>query len=150
MAFTRSDISFPLDATGYIVPRASGRPALAATWVSSKWAGRAPEGQALLRVFLGGVGRGDVMAAEDDELERLARAELALSMKLFRAPLWARVFRFERASPQPLVGHPGRMRRLKALLPDGLHLVASGYDGVGIPDCVRQAVAAARVITGQA
>jgi len=150
MAFTRADISYPLDATGYIVPRVSGRPALAATWVSSKWPGRAPQGQALLRVFLGGVGRGEVLAADDAELERLARAELARSMNLVAAPLWARVFRFDRASPQPLVGHPGRMRRLRALLPPGLHLVASGYDGVGIPDCVRQAGDAARVITGLA
>jgi oxygen-dependent protoporphyrinogen oxidase len=147
MAFTRADIAYPLDATGYIVPRAPGRRALAATWVSSKWPGRAPEGQALLRVFLGGAGGGEILAESDAELERLARAELARSMKLFAAPRWARIFRFDRSSPQPLVGHPGRMRRLKTLLPPGLHLVASGYDGVGIPDCVRQASDAARVVT---
>jgi oxygen-dependent protoporphyrinogen oxidase len=115
--------------------------------VSSKWPGRAPEDQALLRVFLGGAGGGEILAESDAELERLARAELARSMKLFAAPRWARIFRFDRASPQPLVGHPGRMRRLKTHLPPGLHLVASGYDGVGIPDCVRQASDAARLIT---
>jgi oxygen-dependent protoporphyrinogen oxidase len=150
MAFERADVAHPLDGTGYIVPRAPGRPALAATWVSSKWAGRAPDGQALLRVFLGGAGHDDVMAKDDRELERLARAELLRSMNVGAVPRWARVFRFDRASPQPLVGHPGRMRRTRALLGEqpGLYLVASGYDGVGIPDCVRQARAAARAITG--
>lgn len=148
MAFARADIAHPLDATGYIVPRAPGRPALAATWISSKWAGRAPDGQALLRVFLGGPGQDDVVDKDDAELERLARAELRRSIGLAAAPSWARVFRFVRASPQPLVGHPGRMRQTRALLAEtpGLHLVASGYDGVGIPDCIRQAAAAAAVV----
>jgi oxygen-dependent protoporphyrinogen oxidase len=151
MAFARSDIAHPLDATGYIVPRAQGRPALAATWISSKWHGRAPDGQALLRVFLGGAGHEEVMEKEDAELERLARAELARSIALHAAPTWTRVFRFVRASPQPLVGHPGRMRKVKEILAEspGLHVVASGYDGVGIPDCVRQGEGVARVITGE-
>ena len=36
------------------MPRVERLPLLAATWVSSKWPGRAPEGHALLRAFLGG------------------------------------------------------------------------------------------------
>jgi oxygen-dependent protoporphyrinogen oxidase len=148
MAFARSDIHYPLDATGYIVPRVLGRPALAATWVTSKWADRAPEGQVLIRVFLGGAGHEELLARDDGDLERLARAELERSMGLTAPPTLARVFRFMRASPQPLVGHPGRMRRARAILAEtpGLYLVASGYDGVGLPDCVRQAEEAARQI----
>jgi oxygen-dependent protoporphyrinogen oxidase len=148
MAFAREDVRYPLDATGYIVPRVLGRPALAATWVTSKWAHRAPDGTVLIRVFLGGAGHEDLLAREDEELERLARAELEGSMGLLAAPKQARVFRFLRASPQPLVGHPGRMRKVKELLrrTPGIYLVASGYDGVGIPDCVRQAEEAATAI----
>lgn len=149
MAWDRKDVPFKLDATGYIVPRVLGRPALAATWVSSKWAHRAPDGHVLIRVFLGGAGHAEVMAKDDRELEALARAELLGTMGVEASPTLARVFRFVRASPQPLVGHPGRMRQARELLArtPGLHLVASGYDGVGIPDCVRQAEAAARTIT---
>jgi oxygen-dependent protoporphyrinogen oxidase len=152
MAFDREDIPHALDATGYIVPRALGRPALAATFISSKWDRRAPAGKALIRVFLGGAVQDDVTAKDDEELESLARAELKTTMGVRVEPCHVRVFRFVRASPQPLVGHPGRMRRVRAILAEtpGLHLVASGYDGVGIPDCVRQGEAVARTITGKA
>jgi oxygen-dependent protoporphyrinogen oxidase len=148
MAFARSDIAHPLNATGYIVPHVLGHPALAATWVTSKWAHRAPEDQVLIRVFLGGAGADDLLAKDDGELERLARDELERTMGVKASPRLTRVFRFLRANPQPLVGHPGRMRQTRELLAatPGLHLVASGYDGVGIPDCVRQAEQAARAI----
>jgi oxygen-dependent protoporphyrinogen oxidase len=150
LGFSRADVAHPLDATGYIVPHVLGDAALAATWVSSKWEDRAPEGDVLIRVFLGGEGRDDLVASGDAELIRLAREELRRRMKLDAEPRMTHVFRFLRANPQPKVGHPGRMRKVREILSatPGLHLVASGYDGVGIPDCVRQAEAVARVIAG--
>jgi protoporphyrinogen oxidase len=41
------------------------------------------------------------------------------------------------------------MRRTREILAScpGVYLVASGYDGVGIPDCVRQAEGTAQCIT---
>ncbi len=148
MAFARADVPGALDATGYIVPRVLGRPALAATWVTSKWAHRAPDGTVLIRVFLGGKGHEGLLEKDDGELERVARAELSRAMRIEARPSMTHVFRFLRASPQPLVGHPGRMREARAILAKtpGIHLVASGYDGVGLPDCVRQAEAAAKAI----
>jgi oxygen-dependent protoporphyrinogen oxidase len=63
-------------------------------------------------------------------------------------PLFARVFRYIAASPQPLVGHFDRVAhiqtRLQAL--PGLHVIGNAYDGVGIPDCVRLAERAASQI----
>ena len=49
----------------------------------------------------------------------------------------------------PVLLLDGAYRRVREILTEtpGLHLVASGYDGVGIPDCIRQGEAAARVIT---
>jgi oxygen-dependent protoporphyrinogen oxidase len=148
MAFARADIAHPLDGTGYIVPRVAGRPALAATWVTSKWAGRAPVDEVLLRVFLGGIGLEHLMSEDDATLIDLARAELARSMAIHASPSLTRVYRFDRASPQPLVGHPARMRQTHSLLAatPGLHLVGAGYDGVGIPDCIRQAEQTSKAI----
>jgi oxygen-dependent protoporphyrinogen oxidase len=57
LAFPADAVPRPLDAHGYVVPRAEGRPALACTWTSAKWAHRAPPGMALLRVFLGRFGQ---------------------------------------------------------------------------------------------
>jgi oxygen-dependent protoporphyrinogen oxidase len=141
LAFRRADVKHPLDGVGFLVPRPLGRPILAATWVSSKWASRAPEGGVLMRAFFGGAWGEDLLAKGDDELVRVAREELGALMALDAEPIFTRVFRFDRASPQPVVGHLARMKRVRARLEalPGMHLAATGFDGVGIPDCVRQA-----------
>lgn len=141
LALRTEDVHRPLDATGYIVPRTLGSPVLAATWVSSKWDGRAPPGTVLIRVFLGGPGNDELVSRDDATLVALSKAEVAARMGVVAEPILSRVHRFVRASAQPLVGHLARIaevnRRLAAL--PGLFALGSGYDGVGIPDCVRQA-----------
>jgi oxygen-dependent protoporphyrinogen oxidase len=144
LALRRSDVAHPLDAVGFIVPRALSRPILAATWVSSKWESRAPGGHVLMRAFFGGAWGEDVLAKDDDALAAIALAELRRFMRIDGAPLFSKVFRFDRSNPQPLVGHGARLDRIRARLARhehlaAVHVIGSGYDGVGIPDCVRQA-----------
>ncbi|MEO6419758.1 MAG: protoporphyrinogen oxidase [Polyangiaceae bacterium] len=150
LAFRRQDVAHPLDATGFIVPRAEGRKILAGTWVSSKWGHRAPGGHVLMRVFLGGAEQEEVLERDDDALAALALREVRTMMTIDAEPLFTRVFRFVRASPQPHLGHLGRVRDLRAKLSEipGLHTASNTYDGVGIPDCIRQAQKIARDIVG--
>jgi oxygen-dependent protoporphyrinogen oxidase len=149
LAFRKEDIGRPLDATGYICARArSGSngneavvpPALAATWISSKWEGRAPADRVLLRVFLGGAGREGVLDQDDDALVRIAREELSSRVGARGEPLLSRVYRFSRGSPQPVLGHLARVRliRERAAQWAGLHLGGAGYESVGVPACVEQ------------
>lgn len=140
LAYRRTDVDHPLDAVGFLVPRAENRPVLACTFVSSKWDHRAPAGQILLRVFVGGAGNEAMLERDDDELVAMARGQLLDLLGIERAPMFAKVFRFERSSPQPLVGHIPRVRRLlaRAATHPGLHIGGSGYIGTGIPDAVRQ------------
>jgi oxygen-dependent protoporphyrinogen oxidase len=149
LAYRRTDLSAPLDGVGFVVPRSLGRPILAGTWVSSKWAGRAPEGHVLLRVFLGGSAGEDVLARDDSGLSDLARSELKLLMGLDAPPLWSRVFRFDRASAQMRVGHLVRMRRLRermAAVAPGVRVAGGGYGVVGIPDCINEGREAGRAM----
>src|SRR5699024_5638330 len=53
---------------GYVVPRTENRAVMAMTWLSSKWAGRAPEGKALIRAFVGRAGQQELLERPDDEL----------------------------------------------------------------------------------
>ncbi len=148
LAYRRADVPHPLDAVGVIFPAREGRKILATTFVDSKWPGRAPADAALLRVFVGGHRDPAALDRDDGALVSLARAELADVLRIRAAPTLTRVFRFERSNPQPVVGHADRVRRLRlhaARLP-GLHLAGAAYDGVGIPDCVRQANEVARAI----
>jgi oxygen-dependent protoporphyrinogen oxidase len=153
LGYARRDVAHSLDGVGFVVPRAMGRPILAGTWVSSKWEDRAPEGSVLLRVFVGGP-QGEPLAAEgDDALERVARSELLSLMGLDAEPSLVRVFRFPRASAQMRVGHLARMRslheRLERVAP-GVRIAGGGYDGVGIPDCIRQGQEAGRALVDRA
>jgi oxygen-dependent protoporphyrinogen oxidase len=149
LAYKRSDVAHPLDGVGFVVPRSLGRPILASTWVSSKWAHRAPEGHVLLRAFFGGAGGQDVVTQDDASLTALARRELGALMGLEAEPLWSRVFRFERASAQMRVGHLAMMRglreRMKEAVP-GVLIAGGGYGVTGIPDCIREGQEAGRAM----
>jgi protoporphyrinogen/coproporphyrinogen III oxidase len=146
-AFDKATVRRALDASGFLVPPAEGR-ILAATWVSSKWEGRAPDDAILVRAYVGGSHGAAELALPDAELVELARSELERLSGPFGAPLFTRLFRHEKTRPQPAVGHRERLERVNdelGRLP-GLRLAGAGYDGVGIPDCIRQARAAAEAI----
>jgi protoporphyrinogen/coproporphyrinogen III oxidase len=149
LAYRAADVPRALDGTGYVIPRAEGREALACTFASSKFLGRAPAGEALFRVFLGGAGRPDVLARPDEALVAAARRELAEMVGVTAEPIDALVTRWPRALPQYHLGHLARVERIERLeagLP-GLALAGNAYRGVGIPDCVRSAERAARAVT---
>jgi oxygen-dependent protoporphyrinogen oxidase len=150
VGFPRADVPHPLDASGLIIPKGEKRSVLAATFISSKWVGRAPEDVALMRVFVGGYRDPGALAQTDEELVGLARRELELLTGVRARPLISRVFRYDRANAQPTIGHPERLAKMRALAAKhpGLHLAGAAFDGVGIPDCVRQAEEVAAKIVG--
>ncbi|MEZ4407122.1 MAG: protoporphyrinogen oxidase [Polyangiales bacterium] len=147
-AWRRSEVPHPMDATGFIVPKREGRAVLAATFVSSKWPGRVPEGMALIRAFVGGVGHEDRVSMPDDEMAVLAFDELRSILGVRAAPKWTRVYRFVETSPQPRVGHAARVAAVRAEVAKhaGLRVLGSWLDGVGIPDVIRLADKTARAM----
>jgi oxygen-dependent protoporphyrinogen oxidase len=136
--YRRDQIRHPLAGTGFVVPRVERNPLLAATWVTSKWPGRAPEGHALLRAFLGGGRDPHRLDRGDAELIETAREALEATLGIGGAPLFSRLFRWTRQSPQYEVGHLARIAeidRCASRIP-GLFLAGSGFRAIGIPDCV--------------
>jgi oxygen-dependent protoporphyrinogen oxidase len=140
-AFPRDAIAHDLKGTGFVVPRAEGLNITAGAWISSKWPQRAPEGQALLRAFLGGARDPDVLSRSDDELTRIALDDLTKILGIRGLPIMTRVYRWDRSSPQQEVGHADVMSRIDERLAAhrGLFISAAGFRGVGIPDCIADA-----------
>ncbi|MBI2189168.1 MAG: protoporphyrinogen oxidase [Acidobacteria bacterium] len=138
LGYRREQIRHPLNGTGFMAPRVEPYPLLAATWVTSKWPGRAPDGCALIRGFLGG-GRDPARLEQSDEaLVALARQALSEILDIDGEPLVTRLFRFPRQSPQYEVGHLQRVAAIDervARIP-GLFLTGSGFHATGIPDCI--------------
>jgi protoporphyrinogen/coproporphyrinogen III oxidase len=136
LAYRQSDLPQELDGYGYVIPRREGRKALACTWTSTKFPHRAPNGYALIRVFVGRAGQG--IPWSENELLELAKEELNLTLSITAEPLLARVFVWEHAMPQYNLGHPEILKRIDAALENhpGLALAGNGYRGIGIPDCI--------------
>jgi oxygen-dependent protoporphyrinogen oxidase len=137
LAYRQSDLPRDLDGYGYIIPRREGRKALACTWTSTKFPHRAPDGYALIRVFVGRAGQ-DIPWNEKDLLS-LAKEELNLTLGITTEPLLHRIFMWDKAMPQYNLGHPEKLKQIDSALEKypGLALAGNGYRGIGIPDCIR-------------
>jgi oxygen-dependent protoporphyrinogen oxidase len=148
LAYRESDLPRPLDGYGYVIPRREGRKALACTWTSTKFPHRAPQGFALLRVFIGRAGQEGEITWDEDTLLRIAQEELRLTLDITAKPLLWRIFTWEKAMPQYNLGHPERLERIERRLADhpGLALAGNAYQGIGIPDCIHSGELAAEKI----
>ena len=155
LGYRREDVAHRLDGYGLLVPRGEGLRCTACTFVSTKFAGRAPEGHVLLRAFLGGTRDPDVLGLSDADLVALARREMGPVLGLRAAPVLERVYRWPRATPQMEVGHLARMARLDAIVAGrpGLFLAGAGLRGTGLPDTIadgqRAAAAAAALASSR-
>lgn len=136
LAYRLSDVPRDLDGYGYVIPRREGRKALACTWTSTKFPHRAPEGYALIRVFVGRAGQD--IPWDEGELLDVAKQELKLTLGITAESLVSRVFMWDKAMPQYNLGHPEILKRIDIALEKhpGLALAGNGYRGIGIPDCI--------------
>jgi len=139
LAYQRADIPHRLDGFGFVVPFIEKRSLIACTFSSVKFAGRAPEGYALLRAFVGGALQPDMLTLAETDLISLVRDDLRDLLGIERPPLFSELTKWEHSMPQYHVGHLKRVKRidkLVAALP-GLSLAGNALHGPGIPDCIR-------------
>ena len=79
---------------------------------------------------------------DGEALKELAVKEIQRIMKFSAKPLWVELTRLDKSMPQYKVGHRDLVARLKdyaAKAYPGLHMIGTPFDGVGMPDGVRQA-----------
>ena len=138
LGFRRENVRHPLDGYGLVVPVGEGLRTSAASFFSTKFPGRAPAGQVLLRGFLGGVRDPGILELDDTGLAATFRREMEPVLGLSGEPALTRVYRWPQATPQMEVGHLERIagveKRLSGL--PGLFLTGAGIRGTGIPDGV--------------
>lgn len=130
---------------GFLVPRSQSRKMLACTFVHTKFPHRAPADRTLLRCFMAGSENSELWGASDQQIVKAIRHELREILGLAAEPLFARVYRWDRAMAQYGVGHLGRLDRIEQLRRQtpGLFLAGNAYRGIGVPDCIRSGQEAA-------
>ncbi|MBS1823525.1 MAG: protoporphyrinogen oxidase [Acidobacteria bacterium] len=133
---------------GFLVPPDSNASSLlmACTFMDQKFPGRVPAGGRLLRAFFGGRAAERMMRCGNDEVAAVARMELAHILGPLPEPRVTVVRRLPLSLPQYGVGHLERMAELDARVGalGDLWLLGNGYRGVGLPDLIRDARAAAQ------
>ena len=145
LAYDRAAIPHALDGFGFVSPFIEGRAVLACTFSSVKFGGRAPEGYALLRAFVGGALQPEMFALDEEAMTQAVRRDLRQLLGIERAPLFARVQKWPRSMAQYHVGHLSRLAHIRQRLDlfPTLRLAGNAYHGAGIPDCIRSGETAA-------
>ncbi|GLY69735.1 protoporphyrinogen oxidase [Amycolatopsis taiwanensis] len=142
------------DASGVLIAagerRADGTPftAKAFTFSSRKWAHLGRDG-VLVRGSVGRFGEPEALRADDEELVRRVRADLAELTGITIAPVDTLVTRWGGGLPQYGVGHRERVEAIERAVAEvpGLAIAGAALHGVGVPACIATADAAAARIT---
>jgi protoporphyrinogen/coproporphyrinogen III oxidase len=135
------------DGTGFLVPRREGRLITACTFTSVKWLTAAPKGKVLLRMYVGRQGMEGAVDKSDSELLEGVRRDLRNMTGIDAEPEFYEISRLRRSMPQYTPGHIERLEAARKALQEqrpGLLICGAGYDGVGVPDCIRQGKTAAK------
>jgi protoporphyrinogen/coproporphyrinogen III oxidase len=148
LAYRREDIPHSLAGFGFVVPVVERRKVLACTFSSIKFAGRAPEGSALLRAFVGGALQPEMFALDSEAMERAVCEDLRLLLGIEKPPLFSHIEKWPRSMAQYHLGHLDRIKRIGERLSalPGLKLAGNAYTGAGLPDCIRTGESAAEAI----
>jgi oxygen-dependent protoporphyrinogen oxidase len=138
MAFRAADFPRPQAAYGFVVPVAERRRIIAGSFSSLKFAGRAPAGMILARVFMGGALQAEMMNLDDAEMIAAAGEEFASLLGITAEPALTCVRRWPDSMPQYAVGHLERVAKIERAVAGitGLTLAGAYLRGVGIPDCI--------------
>jgi len=131
-----------INAFGGLVPSIENKKILGVLFTSSFFTERAPEGGALLSVFMGGTRRPEQIDMSEDELVKLLLQELPpmMGLNVFK-PNLIKVFRYQHAIPQYGASSKERFETIELLQKEypGLILAGGMRDGIGMADRIKQA-----------
>jgi len=148
LVFNRDQLKHPLNGFGFLVPRHEQETMAAATWVNTKFPSRVGPGLAALRAFMVGPKAEAMAEMEKEGIVQAVRHDFERLMGFEQAPVFSTVYSWPRSMPQYVVGHEARVQKLLSSLASysGLFLTGNYLDGVGIPDSIRRAKDAAKLI----
>ncbi|MEK4110543.1 oxygen-dependent protoporphyrinogen oxidase [Paenibacillus sp. DS2363] len=142
LAFEKKEVEHVFDGSGFLVPRKEGRNITACTWTSTKWLHTSPDDKVLLRCYVGRSGDEQNVELPDEALTNLVLKDLRETMGIEAVPIFSEITRLRKSMPQYPVGHLQHIAALREELGSklpGVYIAGAGYEGVGLPDCIRQA-----------
>lgn len=144
LGYKEEEVARPLDSFGFLVPGAEELPLLGAIWNSTIFPDKAPKGEALFTLFIGGARQKGADEATLLELSEEAREKFEYVMGILGEPVLRKPYYWPRAIPQYEVGEL-EMRAQATALEErfpGLHMAGNWLRGVSVGDCVQAGQAA--------
>ncbi|RLD80465.1 MAG: hypothetical protein DRJ07_10445 [Bacteroidetes bacterium] len=132
---------FPLDGFGGLIPFKENRDVLGYLFLSAFLKDRAPEGGALLTLFLGGVRKDYINDYSDEKIKELVKKETLDLMKLDHfEPDMFKIIRHKQAIPQYGADSGERFKTVSDIESKYPGLIIGGNlkDGIGMADRVSQ------------
>lgn len=149
MAFDKESFDVAFDGSGFLVPRSEGLHITACTWTSNKWLHSASDDKVLLRCYVGHSEDQQSVLLADEELIAAVRSDLQKVIGLQAKPIFTEITRLNDSMPQYPVGHVAAIRNFRIELNEklpGVWVTGAAFDGVGLPDCIRQGKEAAELM----
>lgn len=139
--YKKEKVSNALNGFGFLIPFRENRRILGNLWDSSIFPNRASEGNVLLRTMAGGAKFPEMADMDDNKITDIVFDELNQILGLKKDPEMVRVYRWEKAIPQYVLGHINKLSAIDERLKGhpGLYLAGNSYRGIGINDCIEDA-----------
>jgi protoporphyrinogen/coproporphyrinogen III oxidase len=130
-----------LDGFGGLIPSKEKRDILGVLYMSTLFENRAPEGGALLTIFMGGIRNENLVNQPDDKIKEVVEREITDLMQLpeFQPDLF-KITRYDHAIPQYEVNSGERFETITHIenCYPGLILGGNMRDGIGMADRAKQ------------
>ena len=139
LLYNKSDIGKSYKGFGFVIPSVENKKIIAAAFISQKFPDRASKNQAVIRVFIGGQLAPNLVQLSDQELIDLAQSTISSYLEIKRPAIKTWLSRWPNGLPFYQIGHHSVVKKIETLSQNhpGFFFTGSSYNGVGIPDCVR-------------
>jgi oxygen-dependent protoporphyrinogen oxidase len=142
LGFKRESIRHAMDGFGALVPECEGRTILGVLFPSSLFPARAPSGEVLLTVFVGGERQPEYAQADTEALKQSVLPELDALLGVSGAPTFVHHRHWAKAIPQYKIGYGKFLQHMAAIEADhpGLRLAGNYRTGISLTDCIESAL----------
>jgi len=141
LAFNKAELGIDFDGSGFLVPHSENMHITACTWTSKKWLHTAPEDKVLMRCYVGHSEDQQSILLDDDALVEAVKSDIKKLLPIKAEPIFTEITRLYHSMPQYPIGHVDMTKQLKNNLEQklpGVLITGAAFDGVGLPDCIRQ------------
>jgi len=138
LGYPQHAVGHALDGFGVLVPAAENLSVLGVLFNSTLFPGRAPTGQVLLTVFVGGARQPELAGLADEALVATATADLKKLLRITGEPTFQQIVRWPQGIPQYNLDHGDKLAVMEEVERkwSGLTLAGSYRGGVSVPQCL--------------